>query len=623
MHTDDGKCAGCGRKLSRWHTYTPPEFVTPVQNGPTFCNDGCFFRFIEVFPSELERREPADYGDEPMRFVNGKTYEYADREQYLEYFEHDENERIAALKKECADRYGSRAGWWDTQRYWIALERKEQEWEKQETARLKQKAIEDEKALLRFEEEARKAEEAARLAEEMKAKPVQMYYDARPEGVVITGGSGTGKTHLLQEHQLGDLDRDNPPGMLVIDPKGLMVQRLAKLSVFDPFDGDLHDRLVIVDATKEPYPALNLFADTSRNEKERNLLLSQAIKTFRYIFSAGGFKFTPKQANCFGYCAAMMFAIGGKFSDLQNLLREGGEKDPRVQRAIPRLPKEIRPFFERDFGGPAYKQTRDEIMTRLNELTLSPWFNSLFDQSERKIDLFRCMQERKIVLVNTGIADKTISQMTGRLFISMFINAVYQRSTLPKKYWPRFHLYVDEFQEYMDPEKTPEMLRLVREYNVACHIAFHNYFGEELNDAIRSAISQNTRIKYAARPQGMERAYVARDFQCERNQEIFERYPKTNTHAQFICYASGLTPATAVQVPWLNVEKRPQMSDLRADILYDLKIEELAPTEPDDVDDEVEYDDGAVPWPEEAEIAYRQSHSPQIIDDDPDYFPRS
>jgi hypothetical protein len=621
MNLEDGKCAQCGKKMPRWETYELPHYVAPVADPAPICSAACFYTFIEfVGPHDVSIGEPEPLGGEPLRKVDGKWFRYADREQYLEYFAADERERIEKARNKASEWYATKSAWRANRRYWVELERKEQEWERQETARLKQKAIEDEKEQLRLEKEMRLAEEEARMAEAMKAKPVQAYYDARPEGVVITGGTGTGKTHMLQEHQLGDLDRENPPGMLVIDPTGEMVKSLAKLEVFDPIIGDLHDRLVIVDATREPYPALNLFADTSRNEKERNLLLSQSVKTFRYIFSAAGFNFTPKQANCFGYCAAMMFAIGGKFSDLQSLLREGGEKGSRVQRAILRLPKEIRPFFERDFSSSSYKQTRDEIMTRLNELSLSPWFNSLFDQSERKIDLFRCMQERKIVLVNTGGADPTISQMTGRLFISMLMSAVDRRSLLEKKYWPRFHLYVDEFQDFMDAETTPRLLRYVRKYNVACHIAFHNYFGEELNDAIRSAISQNTRIKYAARPQGRERAYIAGDFHCD--PDLFVKYDKTNTHAQFICYASGLTSAVPVQVPWGNIEKRPQMIAAHVEQAYQEKIEELAPTEPEDVDEGAENDGDFPPWPEDVEAAYREykNSSAENPQDDPDYF---
>ncbi|MGY4310939.1 hypothetical protein [Bradyrhizobium sp. JR3.5] len=68
------------------------------------------------------------------------------------------------------------------------------------------------------------------------------------------------------------------------------------------------------------------------------------------------------QANLFGYCVALMFAMGGTLSDLQRLLRKNGERDPRVQRAIERVPVAHQPFFRQDFGSSSYSSTREEVV---------------------------------------------------------------------------------------------------------------------------------------------------------------------------------------------------------------------------------------------------------------------
>jgi hypothetical protein len=70
------------------------------------------------------------------------------------------------------------------------------------------------------------------------------------------------------------------------------------------------------------------------------------------------------QANLFGYCVALMFAMGGTLSDLQRLLRKNGERDPRVQRAIERLPVAHQPFFRQDFGNSSYSSTSEEVVNR-------------------------------------------------------------------------------------------------------------------------------------------------------------------------------------------------------------------------------------------------------------------
>lgn len=636
MHYGDSKCAQCGARLD-WNC-PPPDYVEPVSNAPGFCDHDCFFKFIGVPSYELEKRPPADPGEEPLRLMDGKLLVYANRAQYLDFFDYDERKRIAALKRDCSERYKHQAGTWRNERHRIERERKEDEWNKQETARLKQKAIDDEKERKQLEEYQQQLEEIERMAEEQRQKEAQIAewnelalnlpFDVMYQHIMILGGTGAGKTHLLQELILNLLDMADTPGMIVIDPKGLMVKRLAKLAVFND---RLKDRLVIIDATRKPYPALNLFADTSRNEDEREMLFSHAISTFRYIFSSGGFKFTPKQANCFGYCVALMFAMRGTLTDLQALLRKGGENNPRVRAAMLRIPHAHKPFFASDFSGPAYTSTRDEVLTRLNELSLIPSFVGMFDQPDRSVDIFDCIQKRKIVLVNTGLdKSRTTSQIMGRLFIAMLLNAAYMRANLPKSQHHPCFLFADEFQEFIDDEKTPELLRLVREYNIGVTIAFHNMHGAELSDALRVVISGSTRTKFAAMPSGRDLNYVAQDFGCD--PRLFAQHSQTRSHAVFIGTVRGIIPPTPISVPWQNVEKEPQMTQDQAEAHYISKALQMGPKTPayeaDDDDqlyDEIDDDDPAVewgkhvPWPKDMPAMAPATKA----EDDPDYFPRS
>src|SRR5215831_12411815 len=119
----------------------------------------------------------------------------------------------------------------------------------------------------------------------------------------ILAPSRAGKTSLLQELVLGDYydfvnnQWKDPPANLIIDPKGLMIERLARLCMFTTH---LRDRIVIVDPFDAP--ALNMFDACGQNP-------AQIAAHFSYIFSSTNLKLTGQQELCFSFCVMLLFRI--------------------------------------------------------------------------------------------------------------------------------------------------------------------------------------------------------------------------------------------------------------------------------------------------------------------------
>src|ERR1700683_1652950 len=87
--------------------------------------------------------------------------------------------------------------------------------------------------------------------------PLAIPLEDRGEHTAIIAGSGWGKTQLLQTIIANDLDESqSPPGMVIIDSTGAMVQRVQRLAVFN---NKLKDRILIIDPELDPVPALNPF----------------------------------------------------------------------------------------------------------------------------------------------------------------------------------------------------------------------------------------------------------------------------------------------------------------------------------------------------------------------------
>ena len=107
--------------------------------------------------------------------------------------------------------------------------------------------------------------------------PFEIPAEARKEHTLVVGGAGAGKTTLLQQLILDDLAQPDPPPMVIVDPKGLLVDRISKLDVFNPDNGRLKDRLVVFDPDDQP--SLNMFDAGQSTPETRQPIQNQIIGT--------------------------------------------------------------------------------------------------------------------------------------------------------------------------------------------------------------------------------------------------------------------------------------------------------------------------------------------------------
>lgn len=369
--------------------------------------------------------------------------------------------------------------------------------------------------------------------------------------------SGAGKTTLIERVILDDLSKEDSPALVVIDPKGLMVQRLSRLEA-------IKHRLVVLDPNTQPLPALNMFASTQRDLPAhiREQLQSHVVSNFAYIFSSVDSPLTQRQSVCFSFCIRLLMHQESNIHTLMELLDER-VKDAELSRfyeAIQRCDQTTRRFFETEYFTSTFGETRGQIKARLYSIVMHPSFVHMFGSNERKLDMFDCLQERKVVLVNSalGIPGSSASQLFARYMIALTLNAAFERTAIPRKQWNPAHLVIDEFQLVADEVKTPEMLRLAREYNLGIFLAMQDMHGKPFNEALRTAISTNTSIKYASSPEGVDMNYAARDLRT--TDDYLRAATKTRTHGRFACFVRGMLdrPIT-LTLPFGAIDHEPMM----------------------------------------------------------------
>src|ERR1051326_3481907 len=144
--------------------------------------------------------------------------------------------------------------------------------------------------------------------------PFSITDQQRYEHTHVVGGSGHGKTQLLQRLILDDLKREQPPALVIVDSQGEMLRKIRDLDLFAS-GKPLSDRLIVIDPEDAEYaPALNMFdlkaarlGSYSQTIKEQ--IEASTIETFNYVFGALAAELTSRQNTTFAFVSRLMLSI--------------------------------------------------------------------------------------------------------------------------------------------------------------------------------------------------------------------------------------------------------------------------------------------------------------------------
>lgn len=415
----------------------------------------------------------------------------------------------------------------------------------------------------RDKEEAKRHEEMRKLTEEenerqalqdayeemLAPKPIPFPY--RFDHTHIIGSSGQGKSTLIIKQVLDHLLSQERPALVVIDPKGTMVNDLRMIESFSP-TSELYSEghwifphLIVIDPTLFP-PALNLFAPPKRTYSARvnEQLLNNTISLLQYVFSAKGSALTDKQMTCFSFAVGLMFTMpNATIHTLLDLMNDPVPKAGGIPPTSPfkpyidKLGATSKRFFYDSFYNPTeYGATKDQISSRIYGMLRYPTFDAMFSTTQNNVDMFDHLQKGRIVLISSpkSILGTEGSQLFSRYMVALTLQAAFERIAISRDQWHPAFLIIDEAQDVIDEVKTPELLEQAREFKLGVTVAHQNIKGQ-LTDALFSSISANTRIKYAGTRSSQDATVMARDMHCEA--EFIMKQPI----GSFACFVGGMT----------------------------------------------------------------------------------
>lgn len=426
------------------------------------------------------------------------------------------------------------------------------------------------------------------------------------EGAWIIAPSGTGKTQLLQyliAKRLDDLDKG--ASIVVIDAHGDLKKNVLNIGRLG-LDGDLSNRLISISPDIKNPPALNLFDmgkdrigkyEPEDREKFTNIVTAQLTYMLQAIMGDGG-ALTPKQTVLFEYIVRLLMLVEDATLDTFQSILEVKTKEGLnpYKKQISQLPKPAQDFFDTQFIGKDFNNTRGEVAWRLSAIRKSNYFEKMFSAKKSKLDMFTELNSGKLIFVDTNkeyLGDDGTNIM-GRYFIGSILAAARERSSLDKGERKPVYVFIDEAHDYISNDKNiASLLDQARKMNVSLIMAHQRT--KQIKDANVLDALKTTKIKFANTNNQACLAHLAPAMDVDKS------YLSRQEEMSF-AISVGRDAAFTFKVPLLYMEKLPKMSDdevsvfktlNRLEYCYSTEVvaEEVGTQQEIDFQEDVEYDE--------------------------------
>lgn len=399
--------------------------------------------------------------------------------------------------------------------------------------------------------------------------PIPIPLDVRFEHTHILGGTGHGKTQLLQLLIIDDVHRAlrERQSVVVIDPDGTLIKTLSQTDVFA--DGLLGERTIFVDPTDTERPvALNLF-DVSTvgagDARTRETIENNTIELFEYFFDALlGSELTGRQATLFRYLGLLLMRIpDGNIHTLRELMEDGTKYRPYMEQ----LEGSASAFFATQFFSKQLAPTKQQVLSRLWGILSNRSLDRVFSATKNSVNFDAALQAGSIIFVHTAKESlgEEGSAVFARMIVALLGQSLLRRAAIaPTARTPTF-IYLDEAEGVVD-ETLVRLLAQVRKHKGAITLA-HQHL-DQLPVSTRAGVLANTSIKLAGGVSAKDASALAAEYRT--TTDFILGRQKGQQFSQFALFARNITPsAMTFNVPLGFVEGFDRLSPSEYDALIE------------------------------------------------------
>ncbi len=317
-------------------------------------------------------------------------------------------------------------------------------------------------------------------------KPVYLTIDRARRHVHMIGASGSGKSNLLLQLLLADVQQGG--GIALLDPHGDLVDDLlARLP------GHRLEDVILFDPADTEYPVgFNVLA--AHSDLEKTLLASDLVAIFRRLSTSWGDQMHAVLANAIQ--AFLESTRGGTIADLRKFLIDR-EFRSEFLTTIP--DEEITYYWRKEFpllsGRP-----QGPILTRLDSFLRPKLVRQMVVQRENRIDFRSVMDDGKIFLAKLaqGAIGEENAALLGSFLIARFHQTAMSRQDVRATERRPFLIAADECQHFVTPSMA-SILSGARKYSVGLVLAHQDLAQLQRKDGeVFSSIMANagTRIVF-------------------------------------------------------------------------------------------------------------------------------
>jgi len=296
--------------------------------------------------------------------------------------------------------------------------------------------------------------------------PIGLTSDERERHVFVIGGTGNGKTTLLQYQIVQDMI--NGKGVAVIDPHGDMAETLLK-----HIPSDRLKDVIYFNPDDLEYPiGLNLLELTpglSGNEllREKDIITESVVSVFRKIFSdddSGGHRIEYVLRN------TVHTALTTENPTLFTVFDLLNDSNYRKKITDNLKDKNLQNFWKNEIGkaGDMQKVKMSAgITAKIGRFLFSASAKQILEQPKSTIDFDDIINSGKILICNfsKGLLGEDTSELFGITVLAKLQLASLRRARIDQDERQPYYLYVDEFQNFATASFV-QMLSEARKYRL-------------------------------------------------------------------------------------------------------------------------------------------------------------
>lgn len=359
----------------------------------------------------------------------------------------------------------------------------------------------------------------------------------RLQHLYVVGKSGTGKSTLLENMAMSDINRGN--GLCVIDPHGDIAE-----DIFEHVPFSRQQDVIYLNATDLTNP-LAFNPINGIHPKYHHLVASGLISTFKKIwFDSWG----PRMEYILRFALlTLLYVPGATLLDIQPILTDKTRRDVALEYV-----KEdgIHSFWKNEFEQMSPKLRAEAVSPILNKTGLfitSVPLRNIVGQKTSSFRLQQVLDNNKILIVNLskGEIGEDASSLLGAMLINSIQLAALHRAAMPVHLRKPFYMYIDECHSFITLSFTT-ILSEGRKYGLSLFLA-HQYV-EQLDERIRAAIFGNVGTTIAFRVGANDAEFLAKEYYPVFTRDDFINLPRYSMYVKLLIDGTTSQPFSAISL---------------------------------------------------------------------------